>query len=163
MEQQQSWFVGVDWASETHHVCVLDAQGAKLGERAFAHSGAGLAEMAAWILGLTGSAAEAVQVAIEVPHLPVVESLIERGFAGHAINPKQLDRFRDRFSPAGAKDDSRDSHVLGDSLRTDPRCFRRLAPLDPVVIELREFSRIAEDLRQERTRLPGWFAMTAVG
>ena len=153
MEHERSWFVGVDWASETHHVCLLDARGNKIGERAFAHGGAGLAEMAAWILGLTGSAAEAVQVAIEVPHGPVVENLIERGFAVHAINPKQLDRFRDRFSPAGAKDDSRDAQMLGDALRTDARCFRRLAPVDPVVIELREFSRIAEDLRQERTRL----------
>ncbi len=92
MEQQRNWFVGVDWASETHHVCVLDAHGDKLGERGFTHGGAGLAEMAAWILGLTKTAAEAVHVAIEVPHGPVVESLIERGFAVHAINPKQLDR-----------------------------------------------------------------------
>jgi transposase len=153
MERQRNWFVGVDWASETHHVCVLDAHGDKLGERGFSHGGAGLAEMAAWVLGLTKTAAEAVHVAIEVPHGPVVESLIERGFAVHAINPKQLDRFRDRFSPAGAKDDSRDAQVLADALRTDPRCLRRLAPVDPVVIELREWSRIAEDLTQERTRL----------
>ncbi len=153
MDEERNWFVGVDWASETHHVCVLDAEGHKVGERTFRHGGVGLAEMADWILKVTGSEASAVQVAIEVPHGPVVESLIERGFAVHAINPKQLDRFRDRFSPAGAKDDSRDAHVLGDALRTDPRCLRRLAPVDPVVIELREFSRIAEDLTQERSRL----------
>ena len=34
---------------------------------------------------------------------------MERGLAVHAINPKQLDRFRDRISPAGAKDDRRDA------------------------------------------------------
>ena len=153
MEHQRSWFVGIDWASETHHVCVLDVHGDKLGERGFLHGGAGLAEMAAWILGLTKTAAEAVNVAIEVPHGPVVESLIEHGFTVYAINPKQLDRFRDRFSPAGAKDDSRDAQVLADALRTDPRCLRRLASADPMVIELREWSRIAEDLTQERTRL----------
>ena len=153
MDGNRNWFVGVDWASETHHVCVLDAHGAKLGERGFAHGGAGLAEMADWILEVTGGEASAIRVAIEVPHGPIVESLLERGFDVHAINPKQLDRFRDRFSPAGAKDDSRDAHVLGDALRTDPRCLRRLAPVDPVVIELREWSRIAEDLTQERTRL----------
>ncbi len=107
MEDERNWFVGVDWASETHHVRVSDARGRKLGERAFAHSGEGLAAMAAWILELTGAAPEAVLVAIEVPYGPVVESLMERGFRVHAINPKQLDRFRDRFSPAGAKDDSR--------------------------------------------------------
>lgn len=109
--------------------------------------------MADWILRSTGAAPEAVMVAIEVPHGPVVESLMERGFQVYAINPKQLDRFRDRFSPAGAKDDSRDAEALADALRTDRRCFRLLAPLDPVVVELREWSRVADDLRIERNRL----------
>jgi hypothetical protein len=47
---------------------------------------------------------------------------------------------------SGAKDDRRDAHVLGDSLRTDRRAFRLLAVDDPTVIELREWSRIADDL-----------------
>jgi transposase len=150
---ERTWFVGVDWASETHHVRVSDAQGRKVGEKAFPHSGQGLAEMAAWIVELTRAAPDAVLVAIEVPHGPVVESLLERGFRVHAINPKQLDRFRDRFSPSGAKDDRRDAEVLADALRTDRHCLRELAPLDPIVIELREWSRMAEDLAAERNRL----------
>ena len=109
--------------------------------------------MAGWILKLAQSEPELVQVAIEVPHGPVVESLLNRGFQVHSINPRQLDRFRDRFSPAGAKDDSRDAHVLADALRTDPRCLRRLEPLDPLLVELREWSRIAEELTRLRTRL----------
>ena len=40
------------------------------------------------------------------------------------LNPKQLDRFRDRFSPAGAKDDRRDARTLGDALRR-PSSHRR--------------------------------------
>ncbi len=153
MDDQGDWFVGVDWASQTHRAVVLDARGRKLGERDFAHNGEGLAAMAARITGQTGAAPQAVSVAIEVPHGPVVESLLERGFRVHAINPKQLDRFRDRFSAARAKDDSRDARVLADALRTDPHCLRRLAPLDPVVVELREWSRIADDLRHDRIRL----------
>jgi transposase len=152
-EEERKWFAGVDWATETHHCWVSDDRGQKLGEKAFAHSGAGLVEMQDYILSLTGSTPDKVFVAIEVPHGPVVESFMERGFRVHSINPKQLDRFRDRFSPAGAKDDSRDAHVLSDSLRTDPHCFRPLLPLDPLVIELREWSRMAEDLTAERTRL----------
>ena len=147
------WFVGVDWARETHQVCVLDAAGVMLGERAFAHGGAGLADLCDWVLATTGAEAGAIAVAIEVPHGPVVETLLERGFQVYAVNPKQLDRFRDRFTVAGAKDDRRDAHVLGDSLRTDRHCFRRLAAANPVVVELREWSRMTEDLQQERTRL----------
>jgi transposase len=152
-EEERKWFAGIDWATETHHVFVSDDRGQKLGEKSFPHSGEGLVAMQDYILSLTGSTPDKVFVAIEVPSGPVVESVMERGFRLHSINPKQLDRFRDRFSPAGAKDDSRDAEVLGSGLRTDPHCFRPLAPLDPVVIELREWSRIAEDLTAERNRL----------
>jgi transposase len=106
-----------------------------------------------WLLAKTGATPGQIAVAIEVPHGPVVEALLERGFAVYAINPKQLDRFRDRFTVAGAKDDSRDAHVLGDALRTDRHALRRLAVQDPLVIELREWSRMTEDLQQERNRL----------
>ena len=121
------WFVSVDWASETHQVAVFDARGTVIGERAFPHGG-GLGALCDWVLAMTGSPAAAIAVAIEVPHGPVVETLPERGFLVPAINPKQLDRFRDRFTVAGAKDDRLDSRVLGDSLRTDRHCFRPVRP-----------------------------------
>lgn len=153
MNEERLWFVGVDWASVDHVVRLSDAHGTKVGERSFKHGGEGMSELATWILDLTKAPPDAVHIAIEVPHGPVVESLMERGFHVNSINPKQLDRFRDRFSPAGAKDDSRDAWVLCDALRTDPRCFRPLVTLDPVLVELREWSRIAEELRHDRNRL----------
>ena len=152
-EDEDRWLVGVDWASQSHRAYLLNRRGKPLGERDFAHSGTGLAELAAWVLERTGAEPHQVWVAIETPHGPVVEALMERGFRVFSINPKQLDRFRDRFSPAGAKDDSRDAHVLADALRTDPQALRELAAADPAVVELREWSRLAEDLQQERTRL----------
>ncbi len=151
---EQRWYAGVDWASESHHVFLTDGNGRKIGEKIFKHSGEGLAEMAAWLLTASGAGNPSqIYVAIEVPHGPVVETLMERGFMVHAVNPKQVDRFRDRFMLAGAKDDSRDGEVMASGLRTDPRCFRLLAALDPTVIELREWSRIASDLGTERNRL----------
>ena len=77
---------------------------------------------------------------------------MDRGLAVYSINPKQLDRFRDRFSPAGAKDDSRDARVLADALRTDLHCFRRIDPVDPAVVKLREWSRIAAPPRPASAR-----------
>ncbi len=147
-------YAGVDWGSQVHCVFLTDDEGRKIGARTFKHSGEGLAEMAEWLMK-SSRAEEAAQVfvAIEVPHGPVAETLIERGFAVHALNPKQMDRFRDRFSMAGAKDDSRDAEVMASSLRTDAKCFRRLAPADPVIVELREWSRLAEELGVERNRL----------
>ena len=97
------WFIGIDWASEKHDVCALDADGELLGERTVAHSGTGLAELCDWLAELSAGQVSAVHVSIEVPHGAVVETLLERQFAVYAINPKQLDRFRDRFTVAGAK------------------------------------------------------------
>jgi transposase len=146
-----TWFAAVDWGCEKHQGCVLDARGGIAGERAFSHSGAGLVELCDWILAIAGDA-NVVAVAVEVPHGPVVDALLDRGFAVHAINPKQLDRLRDRFSVAGAKDDRRDAYVSADGLRTDRHLFRRLQVADPRLVELREWSRLAEELQKERVR-----------
>jgi hypothetical protein len=150
---EEGWFAGIDWASASHQACLVDAAGGIVGERAFAHGGAGLDELCDWLVATSAAEPAVIAVAIEVPHGPVVEALLARGFAVFAVNPKQLDRFRDRFTVAGAKDDRRDAHVLGDSLRTDRHCFRRLVVEEPAVVELREWSRMAEDLQAERTRL----------
>ena len=143
-----NWYVGVDWGGQNHQVCVLDGAGAVRGENVFAHSGPGLAAMAAWIAETVAEApSETVGVAIETPRGPVVESLLAHGLAVHAINPKQLDRFRDRYSPAGAKDDRRDARVLASALRTDPQCLRRVQTSAPVVVELREWTRTHDELK----------------
>jgi hypothetical protein len=73
-------------------------------------------------------------VAIEVPRGALVEGWIERGFHVCAIHPKQLDRFRDRHSVAGAKDDRRDALVLADSVRTALPSFRRRRLDEPQLI-----------------------------
>ena len=112
MDEIQSWFTGVDWASQKHDVWLTDASGKRLGKRTFAHSGVGLAQMCDWLIATSGGKPEDIHVAIEVPHGAVVETLLDRGFKVYSINPRQLDRFRDRFSPAGAKDDSRDAETL---------------------------------------------------
>ena len=147
-----AWFAGVDWGSERHQACLVDAHGTVIGERDYPHSAVGLAELGEWILSISGTA-NAVAVAIEVPHGPVVDALLDRGFLVYAINPKQLDRLRDRFSVAGAKDDRRDAYASADGLRTDRHLFRRLQVADPRLVELRAWSRLAEELQEERVRL----------
>jgi transposase len=146
-------YVGIDWATETHQACVLDSAGRMLAERSFAHTGEAVAAFAQWLHELAGGDPGQAAIAIEVPRGAVVETLVEHGFHLYAINPKQLDRFRDRHSVAGAKDDRRDAFVLSDSLRIDRARFRRIRLDDPLVIQLRELSRVDEDLGRETNRL----------
>ena len=81
-----------------------------------------------------------------------VETLLERGFSAFFLNPKQLDRFRDRHFPAGAKDDRRDAFVLACSLRTDPHCFHAIEVDDPLVMRLRDLTRLDDELRSSFNR-----------
>jgi transposase len=146
------WYAGVDWGSEKHQACILDNTGEVAAEREFPHSGIGLAELCNWLASVAGNV-RALAVAIEVPHGPVVDALLDRGFVVYAINPKQLDRLRDRFSVAGSKDDRRDARVAASGLRTDRHLFRLVQVSNPVIVELREWSRLAEELQQDRVRL----------
>jgi transposase len=152
-EELASAFVGIDWGSERHQVCVIDARRRVLLEAEFEHSGAGLEQLAENLLRVVGNEARQLAVAIEVPRGAIVETLLEKGIAVFSINPKQLDRFRDRHSVSGAKDDRRDALVLADSLRTDGQAFRRARLGDPILVELRELTRLQDELKSERISL----------
>lgn len=153
MSETFEWFLGIDWGSEAHQVCLLDATGQIRGTRTVAHTAVAVHEAVHWVREQTGAPPAAIAVGIETPRGALVDTVIEHGFPVFAVNPKQLDRFRDRFTVAGAKDDDRDAHVLADALRTDRRAFRRVRPDDPLIIQLREVTRLREDLQEDEGRL----------
>ena len=61
-----------------------------------------------------------MDVALETDHGLLVVGLRAAGHRVFAINPKAVDRYRDRYSSSGAKSDSADALVLAHLLRTDP-------------------------------------------
>ena len=152
LDEELGFFVGFDWGSETHRVSLFDASGTLIGRRDVAHSANGYAALAEWLVRSTGAEPHRIGVAIETTHGPAVDALIDRGFRVYALNPKQLDRFRDRYSVAGAKDDTRDADTLGRSLRTDRPAFRLLSPDNPLIVQLREATRSANDLTRDLGR-----------
>ena len=152
MNSAFQFFAGIDWGSDKHRVCLISHDGQILAERWIEHSGDSLAELAAWLRQHTSDSPSLLAAAIEIPRGAIVETLLEHGFAVFSINPKQLDRFRDRYSPAGAKDDRRDAFVLADALRTDMHCFRAVKLDQPAMIRLRELSRLDDELAQEQNR-----------
>ena len=70
-----------------------------------------------------------------------------------ATGKPQADRFRDRFSPAGAKDDRRDAFVLATALYLEPQALRALEVLDADTLELRERHRMREQLMRTKMGL----------
>lgn len=146
-------WVGIDWGNAAHQACVLKSDREVVEERAIAHSGEAITEFVASLLERAEGVGARVAVGIETPHGSIIDALLERGVRVFSVNPKQLDRFRDRHTVAGAKDDRRDAFVLADSLRTDRALFREVRIADPRVVELRELVRVHEDLAAERVAL----------
>lgn len=146
------YFVGIDWATESHEICVLNAEQQVLDRKAVEHNGSGIAQFVEYLEKLSSGDPEQVAIGIEIPRGALVETLVERRFAVYSLNPKQPDRFRDRHTVAGAKDDRRDALIIADSLRTDMKLFHRVCIDEPLVIRIRELSRTEEDVQQEQVR-----------
>lgn len=147
------WYLGIDWGGEEHVLAVVDANGRLCGTRRVRHTAEAVHAAVLWACQTTGRTPAAIAVGIERPRGVLVDTFLDHGFAMFAINPKQLDRFRDRFTAASAKDDRRDAHVVADALRTDRRAFQRIRPDDPQLIQLRELCRLVEELQIQQGRL----------
>jgi hypothetical protein len=119
-------FVGVDWAEDDHDVTVMDPDGRVLAHARVPEGLAGVGRLHA----LVGEHAEdpgAVVVGIETDRGLLVGSLVAAGYQVYAVNPRSVDRYRDRHGVSGAKSDGRDSKILADMVRTDRHNLRPVA------------------------------------
>ena len=141
-------FAGIDWASEEHAVCVVDADGRIVQGRRCAHDEAGLRALCVLLVEL-----EVQLVAVERPDGLLIERLLDAGLQVIAVHPNQVAAMRPRFANSGAKSDSFDAFVLGELARTDRHRFRVLVPDCDATKALRALSRAREDLVGHRVAL----------
>lgn len=80
MSGDYQFYVGIDWATQAHQVCVMDGKRQLLAERSVDHDGLALTQFVDWLGELTGNQPRRVAVAIEVPRGAIVESLVGRGY-----------------------------------------------------------------------------------
>ena len=66
----------------------------------------------------------------------MVDFLLDHGVVVYAINPRAVDRARDRFRMSGAKSDPFDARVPADLLRTDHAHLPALRPSSEAAQEL---------------------------
>jgi transposase len=144
-------FVGLDWASTAHAVCVLDSIGTVQWRGSVPHSAEGLAELVRRLRQFGPPAT--VQVAIERPSGVVIDTLMDAGIQVVPIHPNVVKASRARYSAAHAKSDDGDSYLLADLLRTDGHRFRPLRPLTDETRALRALVRGRDDLVGQRVAL----------
>jgi hypothetical protein len=142
-------FAAIDWAEQKHFVVLLDKEGQVLDRQWIEHEHFALAHLD-WLLTHRGPV-EDVHVAIELHDSLLLDRLLRLGVKVYGINPKSAERARERFTPAGIKDDERDAWSLAEFLRTSYQHLRPLRPDSPATLALCEWVSLREDLIQERT------------
>jgi transposase len=136
-------FVGIDWASRAHELCVVDESGAVVDRFGFAHTERGIRE-ALERLGKLARPSE-LPVVIERADGLLVDRLLEAGHEVVAIHANAFHAARPRWEGAGAKSDVGDAYRLADLLRTDRHRLRPVRPLDQATRELQALVRLRDD------------------
>ena len=145
-------YLGVDWADQTHAVWVVEEDGTKIAARTVPHTAEGLSE---WGRELDEWRAQGIErwAAIERREGRVVDFLLDHGVVVYPVNPKALDRARDRFRQSGAKSDPFDARVLADFLRTDHAHLQALPPSSEAAQELKLLTEDYQRQIRQQTRL----------
>ena len=143
-------FAAIDWAEQNHTLMVMDDQGTTLAKARLEHGHNGLLELDI-TLTQHGQTPQEVAVAIELNEGLLLDWLLDKGYRVYGINPKSAERARDRYTPAGLKDDERDAWTLAEFLRTSHQHLRPMRPESEQTTALRAWVRFREDLMQERT------------
>lgn len=137
-------FAGLDWASRTHTVCVIDEHGTVCKQWEVVHDADGLRELLRQLRAL-----HVLRIAIERPSGLLVDALVEGGFEVVPIHPNAVKASRPRYRSHGGKSDASDA----DLLRTDGHRFKPLAAQSDDIRALRALVRGRDDLVATRVQL----------
>lgn len=141
-------YVGLDWAAETHAVCVLDDAGKLLAAFTIGHTADGIASLIRR-LARYGDPAD-IQVGIERPNGRLVDLLLEAGHPVVPVSPNAIKTWREGEVLSGAKSDAGDAAVIAEYLRLRNHRLRPVQPYSPQTKALRTVVRSRDDLVQMR-------------
>ena len=139
------FYVGIDWAAETHAVCVLDATGRIRAQFTIGHTAAGFADLLRRLARLAGDPAE-VAVGIERPDGRLVDVLLEAGYLVVPVSPNAIKTWRDGEVLSGAKSDAGDAAVIAEYLRLRAHRLQPATPYTAQTKALRTVVRTREDI-----------------
>lgn len=141
-------FVGIDWASEEHAVCVLDETGRVVERFAIAHSADGFGGLIRRLSRLDRP--DRLPVAIERPDGRLVDCLLEAGHPVVPVKTTAIKAWREAEIGSGAKSDPGDARVIAEYLRSRRHQLRELRPFSEQTRALRAVVRTRGDLVDAR-------------
>ncbi|WP_206333442.1 IS110 family transposase [Streptomyces malaysiensis] len=153
---ESAYYVGVDWGSAEHAVCVLTEAGRVHARFAITHTAAGFADLAHRLAKLGD--AELVPVAIERPDGRLVDSLLEAGHPVVPVKSNAIKAWRDAEVLSGAKSDPGDAEVIAEYLRLRRGRLDAARPFSAHTRALRTIVRTRDDVVHLRVRATNMLA-----
>lgn len=151
-EEQIMFYIGIDWADDHHDIFVIDESGKGIDSFKITHTPEGMSSFRDKVRNLPAPK-DQILFAIETHNNLLVDFLLDEGYTVYSINPKSVDRYRDRYRPSGAKDDTFDAMVISNIIRTDRNQFKPIIPNSPLARELKILTQDEQHLIQLKTKL----------
>ena len=145
-------YIGIDWADDHHDIHVTDDSAVALDSFSISHSYDGMKKLRER-LGKSSSDPGNVLVAVESHQGLLIYALLEAGYLVYPINPKAMDRYRDRYRMSSSKSDPKDAMVLANILRTDLHLYKPLPRETVADARLRQLTRSHKSLGQQKTKM----------
>lgn len=146
------FFCGIDWSDKKFDIVIVNQQGVVVRNFVIKKKADGFERLLDELRAVVPDVNE-ILISIETPNSPLVDYLMDKGYTIYAINPKAVDRYRDRYRSSGAKDDVFDATVIANILRTDRSCHQPIASNSDLTRELKILSQDREKLIQTKTML----------
>ena len=143
-------YVGIDWASAKHDIC-LQVAGSE--DRVFDRITHTPEAIETWAQGLYQRFGGPIAVALELSEGPIVSALEKYDFLVlFPIDPKRLARYREAFTPSGAKDDPTDAEFALAYLMRHPEKLKALKPESVQIRKLRYLVEARDRIRGDQSR-----------
>jgi transposase len=143
-------YVGLDWASVVHAVCVLSAAGKVLAQFMIEHTAEGITTLIRRLARYGDPAV--VQVGIERPNGRLVDLLLQAGHPVVPVSPNAIKTWREGEVVSGAKSDTGDALVIAEYLRLRHHRLHPVQPYSSQTKALRTVVRTRDDIVQMRVR-----------
>ncbi len=145
-------YIGIDWSDSKHDVCLVDATTGQKEPRVISHTPEALQE---WATSLrTRFNGEKIAVCLEQSRGPLIFALLKYDFLVlYPINPTTLAKYREAFSPSGAKDDPQDAEYLVELLIHHRERLKPWLPDDEKTRTLQYLVEHRRRLVNDRTRI----------
>jgi transposase len=145
-------FLGIDWADAKHDLCLITATTQRKEFRTLKHTPEALQD---FFLDLRRRfPGQPIAVAVEQARGPLIFALLKYEFLTlYPVHPTTLARYREAFSPSGAKDDPTDAEYAAELLLHHRNRLTAWEPDDPATRTLQFLVGQRRRLVGDRTRI----------